>query len=120
MIRKLRCVRIPYKHIQRATNNMMRLDPTAQWPWEQDASLRFLPVTGESGVAAQVCAAFNGRHWSDIKALNMGRADWQKHVRLLYAHEPFFNLELELPGTEGQPPVGQPVGRARAGRHRWL
>jgi len=82
---------------------MMRLDPTAQWPWEQDASLRFLPVTVESGVAAQVCAAFSGRHWSDITALNMGKADWQKHVRLLYAHEPFFNLELELPGAQGQP-----------------
>jgi diguanylate cyclase (GGDEF)-like protein len=81
---------------------MMRLDPTAQWNWEQDASLRFLPVAGTAGVAAQVCAAFNGKYWSDIDALNMGKADWQKHQRLLYAHEPFFHLELELPQEQEQ------------------
>jgi diguanylate cyclase (GGDEF)-like protein len=75
---------------------MMRLDPTAQWHWEQDASLRFLPVAADPGLAASVCASFTGRSWAELPALNMGRADWHKHLQLLYAHEPFFNLELEL------------------------
>lgn len=82
--------------------DMMRLDPTAQWHWEQDASMRFLPVAGAPGVAALVCAAFNGRHWSDIEALNMGQSDWQRHLHLLRAREPFFNLELELPQAHEQ------------------
>ncbi len=81
--------------------DLMRLDPTAQWHWEQDASLRFLPVASEPGVASQVCSRLAGKHWSDIPAQNMARADWQKHVRLLYAHEPFFNLELDLPEADG-------------------
>ena len=74
----------------------MRLDPTAQWHWEQDATLRFLPVAADPGVAASVCARFTGRSWTELPALNMGRADWHKHLNLLYAREPFFNLELEL------------------------
>ena len=74
----------------------MRLDPNAQWPWEQDTSLRFLPVEAEPGVATRICAAFNGKHWTDIAALNMGKPEWHKHMRQLYAREPFFNLELEL------------------------
>jgi diguanylate cyclase (GGDEF)-like protein len=98
---------------------MMRLDPTAQWPWEQDASLRFLPVTAAPGVAARVCAAFNGKRWADLDALNMGQADWQKHQHLLYAREPFFNLELALP-QGNEPPVwvslsGVPVLDAAGG-----
>jgi diguanylate cyclase (GGDEF)-like protein len=75
---------------------MMRLDPTAQWHWEQDACLRFLPVSAAPGVATRVCAAVQGKHWSELGALNMSRADWHQHVGLLHAHEPFFNLELEL------------------------
>lgn len=75
---------------------MMRLDPTAQWHWEQDASLRFLPVVADPGVAARICASFSGKAWTDLQALNMGKADWHKHLDALYAQEPFFNLELEL------------------------
>jgi diguanylate cyclase (GGDEF)-like protein len=77
-------------------------NPAAQWQWQQDASLRFLPLAGDPGVAALVGAALDGKHWSDIPALNMGRADWQKHQHLLHAHEPFFNLELELQHNQEQ------------------
>ena len=77
--------------------NMMRLDPTAQWHWEQDASLRFLPVAADPGVAARVCASFTGKRWPELQALNMGKADWHRHLSLLHTQEPFFNLELELP-----------------------
>jgi diguanylate cyclase (GGDEF)-like protein len=81
----------------------MRLPPTAQWPWEQDTSLRFLPVEAAPGVAARICATFSGRHWTDIPALNMGKPEWHKHMRLLYAHEPFFNLELALDQGTDEP-----------------
>ena len=82
---------------------MMRLDPTAQWHWEQDASLRFLPVAADPGVADFVCGTFAGKRWAELPAQNMARADWHKHLNLLYAHEPFFNLELELPGSADTP-----------------
>ncbi len=84
---------------------MTPLETPAQWHWEQDTSLRFLPVAPSPGVAGLVCAALQGKHWADIPARNMARADWRQHERLLYAHEPFFHLELELDlhGPDGDP-----------------
>jgi len=82
-----------------------RLNPAAQWHWEQDASLRFLPVEATPGVATHICAALNGRHWADVPTRNMGKAEWHQHLRQLYAREPFFNLELEL---DLEPEPGQP------------
>jgi len=81
--------------------SLTRLDPTAQWHWEQDTTLRFLPVTADPGVARKVCARFTGKSWPELPAQNMGKADWHKHLNLLYAQEPFFNLELELDLGDG-------------------
>jgi diguanylate cyclase (GGDEF)-like protein len=75
---------------------MTRLQPPAQWHWEQDATLRFLPVASAPGVAAMVCAAFSGKRWSELAARNMVQADWHRHMGQLHAREPFFHLELEL------------------------
>jgi diguanylate cyclase (GGDEF)-like protein len=82
---------------------MMRPDPKAQWHWEQNASLRFLAVVAAPGVQARVCAELVGKHWTEVDARNMGKADWHRHLGLLHAHEPFFNLELELTGEPAAP-----------------
>jgi EAL domain-containing protein (putative c-di-GMP-specific phosphodiesterase class I) len=86
---------------QAARRNPMRLSRPAQWQWEQDAALRFSHIDGSTAAAAQFASAFAGKHWTDLQCAARDPADWLRHQLLLDAHEPFFNLVLELPQNDG-------------------
>ena len=73
-----------------------RSDRQAPWHWVQDASLRFSQVGPQPALADPLRAAFAGRHWSELPAINVDEGGWRHHMELLDAREPFFHLELEL------------------------
>jgi EAL domain-containing protein (putative c-di-GMP-specific phosphodiesterase class I) len=77
--------------------NSMRLARSAQWRWEQDASLRFSRIDDSPSAASLFSAAFTGKHWTEVPAANLHETDWLHHLTLLAAREPFFNLEMALP-----------------------
>ncbi len=83
-----------------ASNSMnttsARPERQAPWHWEQDASLRFVQVDLASSLSGPLHAAFSGRHWSELPAVNVDEGGWREHLQRLDAHEPFFHLELEL------------------------
>jgi len=75
---------------------------SSDWYWEQDEefrltflSSRFVERTGIDP------APYIGRKRWEQPALNMTDADWERHRAQLDRREPFFDLEMERPGPDG-------------------
>jgi len=87
---------------------------SSDWYWEQDAQFRFTSITGgffDKG--KQDPAVFLGKTRWEVYP-EMFNSRWgSEHMATLRAHQPFYNLEYALPGTDGQPhwfsTSGEPV-----------
>ena len=82
---------------------MTRLDLSAQWYWEQDESLRFVKVEAVERRNSRIGETLVGKQWRQIPAANQGEPQWRHHFELLSEREPFFNFEIEVSPTQGQP-----------------
>jgi diguanylate cyclase (GGDEF)-like protein/PAS domain S-box-containing protein len=87
---------------------------SSDWYWEQDRDFRFTNISGgffDKGM--QDPADFLGKtRWQHHQEMRESR--WgQDHIAQLQAHQPFYNLEYMLSGTDGRPhwfsTSGEPV-----------
>lgn len=77
---------------------------SSDWYWEQDAHFRFVRLDGQldgrSGVTPE--QALGRTRW-EIDAPNVTEAQWAEHRRVLEAHEPFHDFEMQrISAIDGQ------------------
>jgi diguanylate cyclase (GGDEF)-like protein len=75
---------------------MKPLDRSAQWHWEQDASLHFSRIESADGSRDAIGQSMVGKSWAHFEAANAFGDDWGMYLDLLQEREPFFNFELKL------------------------
>ena len=73
---------------------------SSDWYWEQDENFRFTVLGGKVYNSTGMTATqhMGKTHW-ELAALNMTEADWDAHRRIVYAHQPFRDLEIRRPDT---------------------
>lgn len=78
-------------------------DLSSDWYWEIDEQFRFTNFVGyhESRSAVTQQDSLGKTRW-ELGALNLTDEDWEAHRRVLAAHQPFRDLELQRLDTQGQ------------------
>ena len=76
-------------------------DLSSDWYWEHDAQGRFVQLAGDLSVNAIPLADVLGRTRWELGALNMAANDWAAHRKVLAAHQPFRDLELQRRRPDG-------------------
>ncbi len=73
---------------------------SSDWYWEQDENFRFTVLGGKVYNSTGMTATqhMGKTHW-ELTSLNMTEADWDAHRRIVYAHQPFRDLEIRRPDT---------------------
>jgi len=78
-------------------------DLSSDWYWEIDDQFRFTSFAGyREGKSILTQADSIGRTRWELGALNLSDEDWALHRRVLEAHQPFRDLELQRLDAEGQ------------------
>ncbi len=78
-------------------------DLSSDWYWEIDEQFRFTNFVGyRDGKSILTQEASLGKTRWELGALNLGEEDWEAHRRLLEAHRPFRDLELQRLDAQGQ------------------
>ena len=76
---------------------------SSDWYWEQNEDYSFVRLDGLAGQTGELFSvSVLGKALSDLGALNKTPAQWAAHVKILKAHLPFKDMELELLDAQGQ------------------
>ena len=74
---------------------------SSDWYWEQDTEFRFIDFVGnQQSHASAANAGFGQTRW-EVLALNLTEADWAAHRKVLEAHQPFHNFEINRRNADG-------------------
>ncbi len=76
-------------------------DLSSDWYWEQDADLRFTLVSGETIFGTTPTKDLIGKARWELP-LDIDEADFEKHVTLLEARQPFSDLEYRVRDANGR------------------
>jgi len=79
-------------------------DLSSDWYWEIDEEFRFTRFDGfrEGKSMLSKDDSLGKTRW-ELGALNLGPEDWEAHRRVLLAHQPFRELELQRLDADGNP-----------------
>ena len=78
-------------------------DLSSDWYWEIDENFRFTNFVGyRDGKSIMTQEDSLGKTRWELGALNLSDEDWDAHRRVLEAHQPFRDLELQRLDAEGQ------------------
>ena len=90
---------------QRLRSSEARLRDFAEmasdWFWEQDADLRFIPVSAETPALAADEQSYIGKRRWDIYDSTQAPEKWADHRRDLMERKPFRDFRFSRPGTDG-------------------
>ncbi len=79
-------------------------DLSSDWYWEIDENFRFTNFVGyRDGKSIMTRDESLGKTRWELGAMNLGADDWDAHRRVLEAHQPFRDLELQRLDAEGKP-----------------
>jgi diguanylate cyclase (GGDEF)-like protein/PAS domain S-box-containing protein len=75
---------------------------SSDWYWEQDEHFRFTVLGGKvhNSTGLTMDQHLGKTRW-EIPCLNMTETDWHAHRKILNAHQPFRDLEIRRPDTDG-------------------
>ena len=75
---------------------------SSDWYWEQDEHFRFTMLGGKvyHSTGLTMDQHLGKTRW-EIPCLNMSETDWDAHRKILNAHQPFRDLEIRRPDTDG-------------------
>jgi len=78
-------------------------DLSSDWYWETDEQFRFTHFAGyREGKSVITRQASIGKTRWELGALNLTEEDWAAHRRVLEAHQPFRDLEMQRLDAEGR------------------
>jgi signal transduction histidine kinase len=73
----------------------------SDWFWEQDADLRFIPVSAETPALAADDQSYIGKRRWDINDISQAPEKWADHQRDLMERKPFRDFRFSRPGMDG-------------------
>jgi diguanylate cyclase (GGDEF)-like protein/PAS domain S-box-containing protein len=76
---------------------------SGDWFWVQDAQLRLTYLSSRLGerLGLDLAQYLGARRW-DQPALNLSRADWERHRAQVERHEPYKDFEIECLADDGR------------------
>lgn len=75
---------------------------SSDWYWEQDELFRFTELSEEVASKAGITAPSHiGKTRWELPGINMSQGEWDRHIAVLEAHEPFENFVYERAGPDG-------------------
>jgi len=97
--------KIAETHLQESEERFRSLtDLSSDWYWEIDENFRFTNFVGyRDGKSILTQEDSLGKTRWELGALNLGPEDWDAHRRVLEAHKPFRDLELQRLDADGKP-----------------
>jgi len=76
---------------------------SSDWYWEQDEHFRFTDVSSEIGTRAGIRARDHvGKTRWELPGIELSQADWDRHIALLKAHQPFEGFTYQRVGPDGE------------------
>jgi diguanylate cyclase (GGDEF)-like protein/PAS domain S-box-containing protein len=80
------------------------IELSSDWYWEQDENFRFTQLGGTVlGSTGMTVEQHLGKTRWEIASVNMTQADWDAHRKVIFAHQPFRDLEIRRPDTGSTP-----------------
>ncbi len=76
---------------------------SSDWYWEQDEQHRFVMLSGSvtASTGLNLADCVGKTHW-DLPTLNVSGSVWERHRRLLAAHQEFRDFEIRWPDSNGR------------------
>jgi len=76
---------------------------SSDWYWEQDEHFRFTEVSSDLGTKAGISARDHvGKTRWELPGIELSQAEWDRHIALLEAHQPFEGLTYQRAGPNGE------------------
>jgi diguanylate cyclase (GGDEF)-like protein/PAS domain S-box-containing protein len=76
---------------------------SSDWYWEQDEHFRFTVVSSEITTKAGISARDHvGKTRWELPGINLSQAEWDRHIALLKAHQPFEGFTYQRAGPDGE------------------
>jgi diguanylate cyclase (GGDEF)-like protein/PAS domain S-box-containing protein len=78
-------------------------DLSSDWHWEQDEHFRFTDVSSQIGTKAGISAGDHvGKTRWELPGIELSQAEWDRHIALLKAHQPFEGFTYQRVGPNGE------------------
>ena len=101
MAQSLEAQRVALKYSEARFRDLT--DLSSDWYWEQDEHFRFTEVSSEIGTKAGISARDHvGKTRWELPGIELSQAEWDRHIALLKAHQPFEGFTYQRAGPNGE------------------